>query len=374
MMKREWELLFSKFDLRAALESELTKVGQKVLSIDPTRYKRESDDLLAASVASELVVSPLEVLETSVTVAAADAQVDVRYDRNRAIFDHSRPVYVNGLEVTYHLPFVGDKDLWRARPNQYTLSPPRAVIGDRELTFPYDQADRDIVATKGEFHRDLATLKEWLAWVNQQVHQHNASLEQLVKGRVQQRRNELEKTAVDLAALGYPVRDNKSVPRSGVQAAIEPPAKRREAARARTRRRYDVALSFAGEDREYVRRVADSLVGVEVTVFFDEFEQVNLWGADLAEHLGKVYSEDAHFVVLFASRSYAEKAWPNHEKQFALGRHLRGEKGRILPVRIDDTEIPGLPPTIGYLDARVLTAEKLASLVRAKVDSDGGDA
>lgn len=44
--------------------------------------------------------------------------------------------------------------------------------------------------------------------------------------------------------------------------------------------------------------------------------------------------------------------------------------GSILPVRMDDTEIPGIPPTSGYLDARVLTPLKLAELIRQKVDSE----
>ena len=93
---------------------------------------------------------------------------------------------------------------------------------------------------------------------------------------------------------------------------------------------------------------AERLKKLKVTVFYDRFEQVNLWGRDLAEHLGKVYSKNSHFVVMFASRQYAEKAWPSHERQFALSRHLSGESGRILPVRLDDTEIPGLPGTIAY--------------------------
>jgi hypothetical protein len=52
---------------------------------------------------------------------------------------------------------------------------------------------------------------------------------------------------------------------------------------------YDVALSFAGEDREYVEAVAEYLVGAGVTVFYDRYEEVSLWGKDLAEYLETVY-------------------------------------------------------------------------------------
>jgi len=39
---------------------------------------------------------------------------------------------------------------------------------------------------------------------------------------------------------------------------------------------YDVCLSFAGEDRAYVRRVAHLLRGKGVRVFFDEYAQADM--------------------------------------------------------------------------------------------------
>lgn len=133
-------------------------------------------------------------------------------------------------------------------------------------------------------------------------------------------------------------------------------------------REYDVALSFAGEDREYVERVAEVLDELEVSVFYDRFEEVNLWGKDLWEHLHAVYSKESRFVVVFVSRHSAKKAWPGHERRSALSRQVKGESGRILPVRLDDTSAPGIPSTMTYMDARVLAPEKLANLIREKVD------
>jgi len=39
-----------------------------------------------------------------------EVQVDVSGDRQRAIFDRSRPFYMPGFRVTYYVPFRGDKD------------------------------------------------------------------------------------------------------------------------------------------------------------------------------------------------------------------------------------------------------------------------
>ncbi len=52
---------------------------------------------------------------------------------------------------------------------------------------------------------------------------------------------------------------------------------------------YDVALSFAGEDREYVAQVAAALRENGVRVFDDKYEVATLWGKDLYTHLHDVY-------------------------------------------------------------------------------------
>jgi hypothetical protein len=51
---------------------------------------------------------------------------------------------------------------------------------------------------------------------------------------------------------------------------------------------YDVCFSFAGEDREYVEKVAANLIALGVRVFYDRYEQAVLWGKDLYVHLADV--------------------------------------------------------------------------------------
>ena len=132
-------------------------------------------------------------------------------------------------------------------------------------------------------------------------------------------------------------------------------------------RQYDVALSFAGEDRKYVEAVADELRAAGVKVFYDHFEQATLWGKDLYSHLDHVYRESSYYCVIFVSRYYREKVWTNHERSSAQARALQDNREYVLPVRFDDTELPGLLPTIGYQDARQIGPAELASLVQEKL-------
>ena len=115
---------------------------------------------------------------------------------------------------------------------------------------------------------------------------------------------------------------------------------------------YDVALSFAGENRDVVAEIARGLQGYGVKVFYDEFEKTALWGKDLQEHLVNIYMRWSRHAVIFISAHYASKMWPRHELRSALARAISERKEYLLPVRFDDTVLDGVLPTTGYLDLR----------------------
>ena len=73
------------------------------------------------------------------------------------------------------------------------------------------------------------------------------------------------------------------------------------------------------------------------------------------------------YCIVFASAEYAAKMWPNLERRSAQARDIAGAGGYILPVRFDDTEIPGLLPTVYYQDARKKSPEQIAGLFAQKI-------
>lgn len=139
----------------------------------------------------------------------------------------------------------------------------------------------------------------------------------------------------------------------------------------KTQYQYDVAFSFAGEDREYVERVAERLHAAGVPVFYDKYEQVELWGEDLYQRLDNVYRREARFCVIFISAAYRDKVWTNHELRSAQARALEAHEVYILPARFNDTEIPGILSTIGYVDLRDLSPEEFANVILGKLGATG---
>ena len=132
-------------------------------------------------------------------------------------------------------------------------------------------------------------------------------------------------------------------------------------------RDYHVALSFAGEQRDYVEEVARHLAARGIAVFYDGFEQAGLWGKDGVEAFHGVYAERAMYVVMFISEAYAAKAWTRHERRSALGRMMEEEGEYVLPVRFDDTQIPGLPKATIFLLADDYSPAELSTTIARKL-------
>lgn len=134
---------------------------------------------------------------------------------------------------------------------------------------------------------------------------------------------------------------------------------------------FDIALSFAGEDREYVERVAEVLKLRGVSVFYDMFEEANLWGKNLYDYLSDIYRNKAFYTIMFVSESYNKKLWTNHERQAMQSRAFQENQEYILPARFDKTEISGLLPTIGYISLNEKSPEELCEVIIKKLVLSG---
>jgi len=131
--------------------------------------------------------------------------------------------------------------------------------------------------------------------------------------------------------------------------------------------RWDVALSFAGAQREYVGQVAAALKARGVRCFYDADEQVRLWGTHLAEELPRIYAQESAAVVVFISADYAGPGWGRLERQAAFSRAVAEAGVYVLPARFDDSELSGLLPDVVTVDLRRYTPEQFAGLVAEKV-------
>jgi hypothetical protein len=134
---------------------------------------------------------------------------------------------------------------------------------------------------------------------------------------------------------------------------------------------WDVALSFAGAQRDYVEQVAQALKARGVRCFYDADEQIDLWGKYLAEELPLIYGAQAAAVVVFVSAEYAARDWTRLERRSALNRAVRERREYVLPAQFDDTPLPGLLSDMVAIDLRTRTPQQFAAMIAAKLAALG---
>lgn len=133
---------------------------------------------------------------------------------------------------------------------------------------------------------------------------------------------------------------------------------------------FDVALSFAGEQREYVSEVAKRLASKGIKVFYDEFYESHLWGKNLADHLKEVYYSKSNYCIMFISKEYISKMWPVHERKCATARDIEEFGEYILPVVFEGVKAPGLDPAKKYLSASKYNPQQIADMFIEKYEAE----
>lgn len=138
-------------------------------------------------------------------------------------------------------------------------------------------------------------------------------------------------------------------------------------------KKYDVALSFAEENRATVDLVAKLLKEQGVKIFYDDDERIKTWGEELKTYLDKVYRVQAKYCVVFVSAEYERKRWT----QFEIGRaearsFFQNNKAYVLPYLLDDGKYKEQFLEVGCLTYKTHNEHKLAEAIKEKLDRQPG--
>lgn len=368
------DYLFWTQDFRAVQEHLRERMRQAIDQAAPETIRNGSVDDVAQIFAAQFRVEPPALTEGAISATVDETKVDVSRDRSLAFMYgafEGGPHYVPGITASFYVPFVGDAEMFKWKPSTFTTVIPAAEIKGNELLFRFVRPGEDVADTKKAFDEELSRVKQYLGWLTNDAEAFNQSLVPTARGMITQRRGRLEKLDQGTDSLGIPIRraTSGSTPAT-VRRAIHPtttPPSGRSGAAPRSSPQYDVALSFAGENRAYVEEVATGLRAAGVSVFYDGFEKANLWGKNLVDHLADIYQNKSRYVVMFISQHYVEKAWTKHERQHAQARSLIAKDEYILPARFDDTDVPGLANTVGHVNLQKMAPAELVELILAKL-------
>lgn len=127
---------------------------------------------------------------------------------------------------------------------------------------------------------------------------------------------------------------------------------------------FDVALSFPGEARPLVEKIAQEMerrLGPN-SYFYDNNYVSQLARPSLDTLLQGVYSR-AKLDVVFLSADYKRKDWCGVEFRAVKEIIFNRENSRVMFVRTDDGTVDGVFKTDGYIDARKFEAAKIADFI-----------
>ncbi|MBU0655744.1 MAG: TIR domain-containing protein [Gammaproteobacteria bacterium] len=130
-------------------------------------------------------------------------------------------------------------------------------------------------------------------------------------------------------------------------------------------KRFQVALSFPGEYRDYVLRVAEHLAETlgRDAILYDAWYKAEFTRPNLDTYLQNLYHKESALLVPFLCTDYASKDWCQLEWRVIRELMKQRRDDDIMPMRFDKTHISGLFDIDGYLNLNDHKAEEVADLI-----------
>jgi hypothetical protein len=201
------DYLFSEADMYDVIENLKQRAKQDVDSLDEDSVlNTSSTDLVEHFVTKYQLDVPVLHEDGIYVESRGEASIDVSGDPFRDTRTLRSPPYLRGSQVTIAVPFSGEPELFRYRPNQYTTNPPRATVTTDELHLTYTGIQLSSEQVKGQYTADVGAISQWLAWMRSQAEPYNAELEAIVRTALDQRRQKILSDRNMVESLGLPIK------------------------------------------------------------------------------------------------------------------------------------------------------------------------
>jgi len=153
-----------------------------------------------------------------------------------------------------------------------------------------------------------------------------------------------------------------------------PPFQSPEAQISAPTKRFRVALSFAGEKRDFVAKVAALLVARfgETAILYDKFHEAEFARRDLGFYLPDLYHRESDLVVVVVCSNYEAKEWCGLEWDAIFDLLKKRKNEEIMLCRFDHALIRGMYSTAGFLELDDLSAEQTTTRILERLALNEG--
>ncbi|HEV7564548.1 MAG TPA: hypothetical protein VGO31_01150 [Microbacteriaceae bacterium] len=198
--------LFSKGELRGALEGQLAKLKAEIEAVSAEHFMQTDEEAWVAALVDEYLVR-VPVLDTAGIwrEEAQEVLVDVSHDPRRFWHEETRDRRVHGHRFVLHIPFKGDNDVFILQPNMYGPMKPRGKMNTDDVTFTVEYPAEMPFNVDDAKNQIINSLGQWLAAAAADAASFNSRLEGEVRGYIGARKARLANRDAQLATSTIPV-------------------------------------------------------------------------------------------------------------------------------------------------------------------------
>ena len=139
-------------------------------------------------------------------------------------------------------------------------------------------------------------------------------------------------------------------------------------------KRFRIAFSFAGEKRDFVKKVADLLAVrfKQEAILYDKYHEAEFARYDLGIYLPKFYREQSDLVVAVFSSDYDKKRWTGWEWMAIHAQLTKQDGSNVMLTRFDFANPEGLFDNAAFVELDDKTPEQFATLILERLALNEG--
>lgn len=103
---------------------------------------------------------------------------------------------------------------------------------------------------------------------------------------------------------------------------------------------FDVAISFAGENRKLAEEITSYLRILDYEVFYDELYEANYIGSSWTKEFERIFTTDSKYVICLLDEFHKTKIWPTFERECFVE---KVPLNQLIPIFLDESTFVGIP-------------------------------
>ncbi|MEA2861904.1 MAG: hypothetical protein QOC72_3943 [Methylobacteriaceae bacterium] len=208
-------LLFAEGDFFRLMDSRRQALANEIQSYDSNQLLNTPTDDLVQYFRARFALESPKLRQEDAHVDQQEAQVQVRDHFADFRGGHGGvTISVPGTRVELTIPFEGDPNMFRVRPNTFDSAPPYAIISGSTLIIRVQGRDLTQDRLKQELDNTLNSIKQYLQWQKTNAEEFNRTLDATVRTGIEARKEKLLRAQNLVAGLGFNLKERPDAPKT----------------------------------------------------------------------------------------------------------------------------------------------------------------